>query len=87
MDDLDERLARLPAAAPLGALPPPQVLAACASHLHARWTLHEHWARQLSKSVGLPCPRLPYLAEGIEGPASLRTLGAALLAGEAREAA
>lgn len=87
LDDLDERLARLPADAPLGALPPPHVLAACAGHLRARWALHEHWADALEKSVGLPCPRLPYLAEGIEGPASLLKLGAALLAGEVREAA
>jgi anion-transporting ArsA/GET3 family ATPase len=86
LDDLDERLARLPAAAPLGALPPPQVLAACASHLRARWALHEHWAQALEKATGLPCPRLPHLAEGIEGPASLTRLGAALLAGEAGEA-
>jgi anion-transporting ArsA/GET3 family ATPase len=87
LDDLDERLARLPEGAPLGVLPSPQVLAACAAHLRARSALHEHWAQALEKSVGLPCPRLPYLAEGIEGPASLNELGAALLAGEAREAA
>lgn len=87
LDDLDERLARLPEGAPLGVLPSPQVLAACAAHLRARSALHEHWAQALEKSVGLPCPRLPYLAEGIEGPDSLKKLGAALLASEAREAA
>jgi anion-transporting ArsA/GET3 family ATPase len=87
LDDLDQRLRRLPADAPLGALPPPPILAACAAHLRARWELHEHWARALEESVGLPCLRLPYLAEGVEGPASLAVLGEALLAGSAQEAA
>ena len=81
LDDLDERLRRLPEAAPLGALPTPRVLAACAAHLRARWELHEHWAHALAKSIALPCVRLPYLAEGVEGPASLAVLGSALLAG------
>ena len=66
--------------APLGALPAPRVLAACAAHLRARWELHEHWAHALAESIGLPCVRLPYLADGVEGPASLAVLGAALLA-------
>jgi anion-transporting ArsA/GET3 family ATPase len=87
LEDLDQRLRRLPAGAPLGALPPPPVLAACAAHLRARWELHEHWARALEESIGLPCLRLPNLAEGIDGPASLAVLGEALLAGAAREAA
>jgi anion-transporting ArsA/GET3 family ATPase len=87
LEDLDERLRRLPADTPLGALPPPGELAACAAHLRARWELHEHWARALEESVGLPCLRLPSLAEGIEGPGSLAELGAALLANPSREAA
>jgi anion-transporting ArsA/GET3 family ATPase len=87
LEDLDERLRRLPEGAPLGALPPASVLAACAGHLRARWDLHERWARTLAESIGLPCVRLPYLAEGVEGPASLAALGAALLAGSPSEAA
>jgi len=80
LEDLDERLRHLPADAPLGALPAPGVLAACAGHLRARWELHERWARALAESIGLPCVRLPYLAEGVEGAASLAVLGSALLA-------
>ena len=87
LEDLDERLRRLPADAPVGALPSPHVLAACGAHLRARWALQQHWAHALEESVGLPCPRLPYLAEGIEGPASLEKLGAALLAGAPAETA
>ena len=55
LDDLDERLRRLPEDAPLGALPTPRVLAACAAHLRARYELNEHWARTLAASTGLPC--------------------------------
>jgi anion-transporting ArsA/GET3 family ATPase len=87
LDDLDERLRHLPEDAPLGALPAPRVLAACATHLRARFELHEHWAHALAKSIGLPCVRLPYLAEGVEGPASLAVLGAVLLEGVPVEAA
>ncbi len=80
LEDLDTRLSRLPESAPLGALPPPSVLAACAAHLRTRYELHERWSRVLADSIGLPCVRLPYLRDGVEGPASLATLGAALLA-------
>jgi anion-transporting ArsA/GET3 family ATPase len=81
LDDLDTRLRRLPEDAPLGSLPAPGVLAACAAHLRARWQLHEHWSQALAESIGLPCVRLPYLTEGVTGPASLEALGAALLDG------
>jgi anion-transporting ArsA/GET3 family ATPase len=87
LEDLDERLRRLPEGVPLGALPSPGVLAACAGHLRARWDLHERWARALAESTGLPCVRLPYLAGGVEGAASLAALGAALLADRDEEAA
>ncbi len=87
LDDLDMRLRRLPEATPLGALPAPSVLAACATHLRTRFELHERWARTLAESIGLPCVRLPYLREGVEGPASLAALGALLLAGQPTEAA
>jgi len=80
LEDLDTRLRRLPEATPLGALPAPHVLAACAAHLRTRWELNERWARTLAESIGLPCVRLPYLRDGVEGPASLAALGAALLA-------
>ena len=80
LDDLDTRLGRLPPDAPLGALPTPRVLAACAHHLRKRFELHERWARTLAESIGRPCVRLPYLRDGVEGPASLAALGAALLA-------
>jgi anion-transporting ArsA/GET3 family ATPase len=87
LDDLDERLRRLPENTPLGGLPPPAVLADCAAHLRARWSLHEYWSRALEQSIGLPCLRLAYLTEGVEGPASLARLGAELLAAAAPEAA
>jgi anion-transporting ArsA/GET3 family ATPase len=79
LDDLDTRLRRLPEAAPLAGLPPPSVLAACAEHLRARFELGERWAAELAESVGLPCVRLPYLTEGVKGPASLAALADALL--------
>jgi anion-transporting ArsA/GET3 family ATPase len=87
LEDLDERLRRLPDDVALGALPAPGVLAACAAHLRARWELHEHWSQALAESIRLPCVRLPYLPGGVEGPASLAVIGAALLAGDAAEPA
>jgi anion-transporting ArsA/GET3 family ATPase len=87
LENLDTRLRRLPETAPLGNLPPPSVLAACASHLRTRYELHERWARALAGSIGLPCIRLPYLRDGVQGPASLLALGTALLAELAAEAA
>jgi cellulose biosynthesis protein BcsQ len=80
LDDLDTRLRRIPEATPLGGLPAPSILAACAAHLRTRWELHERWTRTLAESIGVPCVRLPYLRDGVEGPASLAPLAAALLA-------
>jgi len=87
LEDLDTRLRRLPEQTPLGALPPPSVLAACAAHLRTRHELHERWTQALAGSIGLPCVRLPSLRDGIEGPASLAALGALLLGEPATEAA
>jgi anion-transporting ArsA/GET3 family ATPase len=86
LEDLGLRLRRIPDGTPLGALPAPSVLAACAAHLHARWALHERWAETLAASIGLPCVRLPYLPDGVAGPDALARLGQALVAGPAAEA-
>jgi anion-transporting ArsA/GET3 family ATPase len=79
LEHLDTILRRLPETTGQGRLPPPSVLAACATHLRTRHELHERWTRALAGSIGLPCVRLGYLPEGVTGPASLGVLGAELL--------
>ncbi|MCC6642728.1 MAG: chromosome partitioning protein [Deltaproteobacteria bacterium] len=80
LDDLDERVARLPAAATFPGLPPPGVLAACGAHLRARHELGRHWAAQIARMTGLPLVPLPYLANGIRGPDDLAQIATPLLA-------
>lgn len=78
--DLDARLARLPADAPLPGAPPPAVLAACAAHLRARHELNRHWTAEIARTTALPVVVLPRLAHGVRGPADLEVLAGALLA-------
>lgn len=80
LEDLDERLGRLPATAPLGGLPPAPVLAACAAHLRSRHALNRSYAREIARATALPVLELPLLADGIRGPADLRELAPRLLA-------
>jgi anion-transporting ArsA/GET3 family ATPase len=82
LGDLDTWLGRIEPGRELPGLPPPRVLAACASHLRARHALHTSQLDELAVRSGLPCVVLPLVAEGIEGLAGLETLAAALTAGE-----
>jgi anion-transporting ArsA/GET3 family ATPase len=79
LPDLDERLAALPDAAPLGELPRPATLAACARHLRARFELNRGYVTEIGRLTGLPVVPLPYLAQGIEGPAEIEKLADALV--------
>ena len=79
LPDLDERLAALPDAAPLGELPRPATLAACARHLRARFDLNRGYVTEIGRLTGLPVVLLPYLAQGIEGPAEIEKLADALV--------
>jgi anion-transporting ArsA/GET3 family ATPase len=78
--DLDRRLAALPDDTPLGALPPPRVLAACGATLRARAELNRRYVAQLAEQTGLPTATLPYLRDGLRGPDDTARLAAALLA-------
>jgi anion-transporting ArsA/GET3 family ATPase len=80
LDDLDARLARLPAdlAGPGAAAPP--VLAACAAHLNGRHVLNARWMRVLGESTGLGVVVLPRIARGVRGPEDLERLAEALVA-------
>jgi anion-transporting ArsA/GET3 family ATPase len=86
LEDLDERLARLPAGAELPGLPPAAVLAACAAHMRARHALNAAYVGEIARATRLPVVTLPFLAEGIRGPADLRALAEPLVAAP-REAA
>ncbi len=78
--DQDERLADQPPDATLPGLPPPSVLAACGSHLRARFELNRHWVAEIARMTALPVVALPYLSSGIRGPEGLEQLVAPLLA-------
>jgi len=79
LPDLDERLAALPDATPLGELPRPATLAACARHLRARFDLNRGYVTEIGRLTGLPVVPLPYLAQSIEGPAEIEKLADALV--------
>ncbi len=79
LDDLDQRLARLSTDLDLPGLPPPRVLAACASHLRSRAALNAHYRDEIGRMTGLPTVSLPWFAEGIRGPAELAMLAARLM--------
>jgi Anion-transporting ATPase len=78
--DLDQRLAALPEDTPLGALPPPGVLAACGATMRERAELNRHYVEILAKGTGLPTTPLPYLRDGLRGPEDAARLASALLA-------
>jgi len=78
--NLDERVATLPDDTPLGALPRPRVLAACGAILRERAELNHHYVEVLAKGTGLPVAQLPYLHDGLRGPADATRLASALLA-------
>jgi anion-transporting ArsA/GET3 family ATPase len=76
---LDEALRRLPDAMPLGALPPPSTLAACASYLRARHELNRGFVKEIARRTRLPIVLLPQLHQGIEGPSEVEALAAPLV--------
>ncbi len=80
LEDLDERLARLPADRRLPGLPTSPALAACGAHLRARFELNRHWSAEIARMTALPLLRLPYLSSGIRGPDDLERLAPHLLA-------
>jgi anion-transporting ArsA/GET3 family ATPase len=80
LEDLDERLAALPADTGFGALPDAGALARCAGFLRARHSLNRGFVEQIGRTTGLPVTTLPYLASGIDGPEELDCLAPALMA-------
>jgi anion-transporting ArsA/GET3 family ATPase len=84
--DLDERLRRLPDDAPLGTLPRPSTLAACAGYLRARYELNRGFVGEIARSTRLPVVVLPHLQRGIDGPDALELLATPLTAPPREEA-
>lgn len=79
LDDLDERLAALPAGLALPGLPPPAELAACAMHLRQRFELNRQYVGEIGLETALPVVALPYLPRGIRGPEDLAVLAESLV--------
>lgn len=83
LDDLDERLAKLPADLALPGAPPPPVLAACAAHLRGRNALNARWMRVIGETTGLGLVVLPRISRGVLGPDDLARLAEAVVAAPA----
>jgi len=84
--DLDERLAALPSDLDLGTLPAPPVLAACGATLRSRARLNARYTEEIGRETGLPVVALPYLRDGVRGPADVERLAEPLLARPAEAA-
>lgn len=84
--DLDERLAALPPDLDLGTLPAPSVLAACGATLRSRARLNARYTEEIGRETGLPVVVLPYLRDGVRGPADVERLAEPLLARPAEAA-
>lgn len=80
LDDLDQRLARLPADASFPGLPTPSVMAACAAHLRARHELNARHCERLARATGLPIVPLPFLPSGVRGADDLERLAPLVVA-------
>jgi hypothetical protein len=78
LPDLDEQLARIPEDRVLAGLPPPPVIASCASHLRSRYELNRRYVEEIARASGLPTMTLPYLRGGIHGPDDLGALAEVL---------
>jgi anion-transporting ArsA/GET3 family ATPase len=78
LPDLDEQLARIPEDRLLAGLPPPPVIASCASHLRSRYELNRRYVEEIARASGLPTMTLPYLRGGIHGPDDLGALAEVL---------
>ena len=82
LPDLDARLAALPADAKLPGLADPGVLARSAAHLRSRFELGREYVERIREWTGLPLVTLPWLPEGVRGPADLDRLAPGLLGAE-----
>jgi anion-transporting ArsA/GET3 family ATPase len=78
--ELEGALARLDGDLDIGELPPPGVLAWCASYFRARHELNRSYVAEIRRSTGLPILQLPRLSEGIQGPEQISSLARPLLA-------
>jgi anion-transporting ArsA/GET3 family ATPase len=87
LEQLDEVLARLPADADLGALPPPGQLARCTRRLRARHELNASFVTEIAAGTQLPLVLLPQLLTGVEGPREIEILADAIGAVPSREVA
>ena len=87
LEDLDARLARLPAEATWPSLPTPRVIAECAAHLRLRYELNRVYLAEIARSTGLPVVPLPFLPSGIRSAQDLHRLAEPLLATPIAEAA
>jgi anion-transporting ArsA/GET3 family ATPase len=87
LEDLDARLAKLPADLALPGAPAPPVLAACAAHLRGRHALNARWMDVLAETTGLELIVLPRIARGVRGPDDLAPLADALVAAPQRASA
>lgn len=80
LEALDTHLRRLPADTRFGGLPTLGELADCAAFLRARHELNRGYVSLLAELTGLPLLSLPYLVEGVQGPAQLEQIAGPLLA-------
>jgi anion-transporting ArsA/GET3 family ATPase len=80
LEDLDARLAALPADLTLPGVPEPAALARCAAHLRSRYELAQEYLGKLGEWTGLRLVELPWLPEGVRDEAGLDALAGPLLA-------
>ena len=82
MEPLSDRLDALAPGSLPETLPEPGVLAHCVRYVRSRATLHRHFVSELASRTELPVLLLPFLEEGLDEPADLERLSAALSAPE-----
>jgi anion-transporting ArsA/GET3 family ATPase len=78
LDALLDALSRDRAPAELEPLLAPEILREAIEHASSRAALHQGFIAKLRAEVAAPIACLPYLAEGVEGPAALERLGEVL---------
>jgi anion-transporting ArsA/GET3 family ATPase len=77
--NLPDALDGVPASLAFDTLPTPRVLARCARHVLALHELNARHLRVIAETTGLPQVRLPYLADGVNGPADVDVLARSIL--------
>lgn len=87
LEDLDERLDRLPDSVRLETLPPTTVLADCSRYLRARYELNRRFVGEIAEMTRLPFVLLPRIPTGIDGPSAIEALAEPLMAAPRAEAA